>query len=152
MRVFLTGPSCAGKTELARQLPAAVVIHLDEARDGQSMANTWPEEQASGLVVYEGIPCGSDASVKKFLREMDTVLVLDTAVTVRLLRCCRRDGWRSIFRWLYNEWCWRVICRPLIREHHDIRRIRPEASGTAEGAPGPGLGTWSSHIRRGTWP
>jgi uridine kinase len=127
MRVFLTGPSCAGKTELAKQLPA-VVIHLDQARDEQSMTESGREDHASDLIVYEGIPCGSDSSVKKFLGEIDMVLLLDTAVTVRLLRCWRRDGWQSTFRWLYNEWCWRVICCPLIREHHNIRRIRWEAA------------------------
>lgn len=132
MRILLTGPSCAGKTCMSEQFSSALIVHLDEAEGERFRPESGQEGRQPGLVIYEGMPSGSNSAVKKFLGEMDAVLLLEPAASVRLLRCWRRDGWRHIFRWLYNEWCWRVFCRPLIKEHHNVRRIRWEASSKSE--------------------
>jgi hypothetical protein len=128
MKILLTGPSCAGKTDLAKQFPADVLIHLDQLHHEQLKLDSRPENYKFSIILYEGIPSGSDSSVKKFLGEMDAVLLLEPAGPVRLLRCWRRDGWRNVLRWLYNEICWRALCRPLVRSHHNVRRIRWKAS------------------------
>ena len=128
MKILLTGPSGAGKTALASQLPAASVIHLDQFQVQRFMLASDQESSESGFVLYEGMPAGADSLVKEFLKTMDVVLLLEPAAPVRLFRCWQRDGWRNIFRWCHNEWCWRVICRPLIREHHNVRKIRWETS------------------------
>ena len=128
MRILLTGPSGAGKTVLAKQLPAASVIHLDQIADQPFTSQTDQECCEAGFILYEGMPAGADSLVKEFLREMDLVLLLEPAAPIRLLRCWQRDGWRNIFTWCHNEWCWRVVCRPLIREHHNVRKIRWETS------------------------
>ena len=128
MRILLTGPSGAGKTKLAKQFPAVRVIHLDQIEDEQLIPEYRPETRESCIILYEGMLSGSDSAVEKFLGEMDAVLLLEPRGTVRFLRCWRRDGWRNVLTWLHNEFCWRVICRPLIRRHHNVRRIRWEPS------------------------
>ena len=109
MRILLTGPSCSGKTCLARQFPAWIVQHLN--KEGTAAYPAEGTDDREQVTIYEGISCGTAASVGEFLKRMDIVLVLNAPVLARLRRCLARDGMRGLSRWVYNEFCWRRYCR-----------------------------------------
>jgi uridine kinase len=126
MKVLLTGPSCAGKTNLAKQLSVAFVLHLDSTNDAKCILEPRLGGRGDNTILYEGMLSGSVSSSKAFLDEMDVVLLLEPAAFTRLMRCWQRDGWQHTLRWLRNEWYWRTFCRPLVVQHRNLLRIRWE--------------------------
>ncbi len=124
MNILLTGPSCAGKTSLAKQFNAKVTIELDMYTDVCSLPNQHkPCKGQNETVVYEGIVCGPDRAVKDFIKSMDAVFIVTANPIVRFLRCTYRDGYLGVPRWLFNELCWWRFCRPLVLQHEQVRML-----------------------------
>jgi len=135
MRIFVTGPSCSGKTLFARQWAEADCIHLDHWRDtGEALARLRAGEErgrAEGPTIYEGIVSGRASDVEAFLAEIDVVFVLRAPFLLRLARAVGRDGIGVLGGFLRNEFHWRTFCRPLIERPRAKPAIR-EFSWTFE--------------------
>lgn len=127
MKILLTGPSCAGKTTLACQLPVSKVVHLDSYKDGTLIRDTSSEVRLEQVLVYEGIVSGSEFSARGFLDLMNLVLLLEPPLPSRFLWCISRDGAMGTFRWVYNEFCWWFFARSLVLRHPHVLRVSWES-------------------------
>lgn len=114
MRIFITGPSCSGKTTFASRFDGVTVISLDSAsKSMKGILHLLPNDK-SDIVIIEGLPFGKSDTAREFLELCDLVFLLDVPFYTRIYRSYKRDGLGGFPRWLYNEVSWLLFCRSLI--------------------------------------
>lgn len=125
MKSLITGPSCSGKTTLARSLSGCRLVELDRLRSAAESASRVPLGEDC---VLEGIPSGSEEEIRLFLGGMDHILWLEVPFATRLQRMIYRDGPSALGRFLYNEFAWNRFLAPLLEGNRNVRRLSPEES------------------------
>ena len=124
MLVFVAGPSCSGKTRLARQWQGVACVHLDK-HEGPVQRLAAEFKARDETAIFEGMLSGRRQDIEALLELMDALIVLDAPLPQRMGRVVRRDGPSSLPRFLRNEFYWHAHNRPILFQgkYDAIRRV-----------------------------